>query len=139
MIFYPRFYDHLYYQSDILMRMQKNAITVSRKIMPLQVINRETTRILFGRAGEVLKDNSLEKMIKGEEIRSISWKYRNLIGGTAKLLAESRFMFKETEIGNFIICFRRLVFLRLFILLFYMECRKKRMGNTGSSSLLKKV
>lgn len=93
--FYPRFYDHLYYQSDILMRMQKNAITVSRKIMPLQVINRETTRILFGRAGEVLKDNSLEKMIKGEEIRSISWKYRNLIGGTAKLLAESRFMFKE--------------------------------------------
>lgn len=93
--FYPEFYDYLYYRDDTLKRMQREGTAVSRKIMPLQVINRYTLDILFKKTEEVLGEDTLKKIITGQEVPRISWQFRKILGGTAKLFSESRQMLQK--------------------------------------------
>ena len=118
--FYPSFYDQLYHRGDNLRRLQKNGTAVSRRIMPLQVINTETIEVLFGKTEDILGMEVLKNIIAGQDMSQISWRFHNQIGGTAKLLGESRHMIHEVSDEELYQLFSQTSVLALVFLAYFM-------------------
>lgn len=129
--FYPEFYDYLYYHDATLKRMQREGIAVSGKIMPLQVINSDTLDILFRKTAEVLGEDILKKIIAGEEISRISWRFRKVLGGTAKLLSVGRKMLAKVSDAELYRLFSETSVLALVYLAYFLSNSGKNDWEVG--------
>lgn len=103
--YFPLFYEQVYYydeaSSEPPKRLQLKNLYTSRRIMPLQVINKGTIGKLFGRTEDVLGEKILREIVRFDGKVLLTEEMQNLIGGSIKILQENSPSFVELSDEEF--------------------------------------